>query len=116
MRNHLFAAALLKTRELLRAIDSGTAAVWERYLHAAVDITGEGGAVYSKADLIRQIKPFPQSVSGHLEMLNFHVRVSGRHAGGAGNRSPCRASIRGSSRCSVCAGQTALSQNQSTWP
>ncbi len=73
------AAATLEqqTVELLRAIDAGSPEVWERYLHADAVATDESGAVYTKAELVRQIRPFPEGVSGHLAVEDFHARVAG---------------------------------------
>ena len=69
-----------QTSELLHAIDTGSPAVWERYLRPDAVFTDENGTVYTKPELIRQIRPFPPGVSGQLALQDFHVRVAGSTA------------------------------------
>jgi len=69
-----------QTSELFGAIDTGSPAVWERYLHSNAVITDENGAVYSKPEMVKQIRPLPPNVSGHLVLQDFHVRLAGSTA------------------------------------
>jgi hypothetical protein len=72
-------AAVLRrqSQELLDAIGSGAAAVWDRYLDAGAVVTGEDGAVATKAEMLAAIKPLPEGVSGKIEIVDFQARVHG---------------------------------------
>ncbi|HVR40163.1 MAG TPA: DUF885 family protein [Thermoanaerobaculia bacterium] len=72
-------AALLEqqTQELVDAVGSGDANVWNRYLDDRVTITAEDGTVYSKAQMVGDIRPLPQGVSGAIKVTDFHAVVHG---------------------------------------
>ncbi len=72
-------AAILQrqTQELFDALVPGTASVWERYLDAAVSVTTEDGEVLHKSQLVAQVKPFPEGVSGSIKVTDFQVTVHG---------------------------------------
>lgn len=72
-------AAVLQrqTQELSDAIGSGAAAVWDRYLDPQVVYTTEDGTVQTKKELVEQIRPFPQGVSGNIKVTDFKVAVHG---------------------------------------
>jgi len=66
-----------QSQELVDAITNGSAAVWERYLDEKATYTGEDGAVMTKAEMVGQIKPLPEGVSGNLEVTDFKVTLHG---------------------------------------
>jgi hypothetical protein len=64
-----------QTQELLDAITTGSPAIWERYLDPTVIYTDEEGTVMSKAQLVGQIKPLPQGISGNIRVIEFKASV-----------------------------------------
>jgi len=66
-----------QSQEMLDAITSGSAAVWDRYLDAKVTYTSEDGTVQTKSQLLEQIKPLPKGVSGVLKVTDFKATVHG---------------------------------------
>ena len=66
-----------QTQELTDAVSSGTAAAWEKYLDAQAVYTAEDGSVQKKAEMVKQIKPLPEGVSGVLKVIDFSVTVHG---------------------------------------
>jgi hypothetical protein len=66
-----------QTQELLDAITSGSAAVWERYLDSAVSYTTEDGARRSKREMVGDIHPLPKTISGSIKIIEFTARVHG---------------------------------------
>jgi hypothetical protein len=66
-----------QTQELLDGITDGSPAAWERYLDEKATITAEDGSVLKKAELVPQIKPLPEGVSGRLEVIDFEATVHG---------------------------------------
>ena len=64
-----------QSQELLDAISSGDAAIWERYLDPDARYVDEGGEVLSKKDMVDGIKPLPEGVSGTLRVTEFAVAV-----------------------------------------
>jgi hypothetical protein len=75
-------AAILhrQTQELIDAITTGTAAVWDRYLDPKVVVTAEDGSVYTKAQMLEQTKPLPAGVSGDIKVTDFKVTENGQVA------------------------------------
>src|SRR5215203_3619455 len=55
-----------QTQEMIDAVTTGSAAVWERYLDAKAVYTAEDGTVQTKAQLVEQIKPLPVPGDRHL--------------------------------------------------
>lgn len=66
-----------QTQELLDAIASGGAAVWDRYLDAGLSYTTEDGKVYGKKEMVEGIKPLPPGVSGIIRVTDFKTTVHG---------------------------------------
>lgn len=66
-----------QAQELLDAITSGSAAVWDRYLDADVRYVDESGKVLTKKQMVGDIKPLPEGVSGTLKVTDFDVAVHG---------------------------------------
>jgi len=69
-----------QTQELLDAVTHGTSAVWDRYLDDRATITGEDGSVSGKAEIVKQIRPLPDGVSGNLAVQDFKAFVHGNVA------------------------------------
>jgi hypothetical protein len=66
-----------KTQALLDAVTSGDAKVWQRDLDDRAIFTDEGGQLFSKAQMVEQIKPLPAGVSGQLQVIDFKAVVQG---------------------------------------
>lgn len=66
-----------QTQELLDAISSGSAAVWERYLDPDVRFVDESGKVARKKEMVEGTKPLPKGVSGVLKVLDYDAAVHG---------------------------------------
>jgi hypothetical protein len=66
-----------QTQELIDAITTGSAAVWDRYLDAKLLYTAEDGTVYTKAQMVEQTKPLPEGVSGNIQVTDFKASVHG---------------------------------------
>ena len=69
-----------QTQELMDATGAGSRAVWERYLDAAAVYTDESGSVMSRSEMLANIKPLPQGVSGKIKVLDFKVALHGSTA------------------------------------
>jgi hypothetical protein len=70
-------AALLRrqTQELVDAISTGSAQVWERYLDPNVRYIDETGTVLTKKEMVEQTKPLPAGVSGTIRVTEYDVAV-----------------------------------------
>jgi uncharacterized protein DUF4440 len=66
-----------QTQELLDAITSGSAAVWDRYLDSAVSYTTEDGAHQFKREVVGNIRPLPKTISGTIKIIEFTAAVHG---------------------------------------
>lgn len=66
-----------QTKDLIDAITSGTASVWERYLDPEARYIDESGDVQTRKDMVDGIKPLPEGVSGSIEIEKFDVVVHG---------------------------------------
>ena len=66
-----------QTQELLDAITSGSAAVWERLLDPRVSFTTEDGEVRSKAAMVADIRPLPKTITGTIAVTDFKATVHG---------------------------------------
>jgi Domain of unknown function (DUF4440) len=66
-----------QTQELVDAISSGTASVWDRYLDPGVRYVDETGTVISKKDLVDQTRGLPPGVSGSIHIADFDAVVFG---------------------------------------
>lgn len=71
--------ALLKrqTQELLDAVTNGRADVWESHLDGDATYTAEDGSVSSKKDMVAQVRPLPDGVSGKLVVTDFVAHPHG---------------------------------------
>ncbi len=72
-------AAVLRrqTQELLDAITTGSAGVWERYLDLAVSYTTEDGQLKTKREMVDYTKPLPKEISGDIRIVAFTAAVHG---------------------------------------
>ncbi|HEV7490391.1 MAG TPA: nuclear transport factor 2 family protein [Rhodanobacteraceae bacterium] len=71
-------AQLVKlTQELMDALILGKADVWQRILADDAVIIDEFGRIQDKADAVKSIHPFPQGLSGSIEIRDSKVRVHG---------------------------------------
>src|SRR5512143_1028388 len=66
-----------QTQELLDAITSGSASVWERLLDPDARYTDEEGNVFTKAQMLQQIKPLPAGIGGSLKVVDFQATLHG---------------------------------------
>ena len=66
-----------QTQEMMDAISSGSASVWERYLDEKATYTTEDGTVLTKARMVEQTRPLPKGVSGTIKVTDFKVTVQG---------------------------------------
>ena len=71
--------ALLRrqTQELVDAISSGSAEVWDRYLDPDVRYIDETGTVQTKKEMVEQTKPLPPGISGTIRVTDFDAAVHG---------------------------------------
>jgi hypothetical protein len=71
--------ALLRqqTQELVDAISSGSAEVWDRFLDPDVRYVDETGTVLTKKEMVEQTKPLPAGVSGAIRVTDFDVADHG---------------------------------------
>src|SRR5262245_36633867 len=71
--------ALLKrqTQELVDAISTGSAEVWDRYLDPGLRYIDETGTVLTKKEMVEGTKPLPAGVSGTIRVTDFDVAVHG---------------------------------------
>jgi hypothetical protein len=66
-----------QTQELIDAVTAGAAAVWDRYLEEKAVYTAEDGSVSTKEQMVAQIRPLPEGVSGNLKVIDFKATVHG---------------------------------------
>jgi ketosteroid isomerase-like protein len=66
-----------QTQEMMDAVGSGAAAVWERYLDAGAIYVDENGNVSTKKEMVEGIKPLPEGVSGSIRVTGFRAAVEG---------------------------------------
>jgi len=69
-----------QAQELVDAITSGSAEVWDRLLDDGAVITAEDGSVSTKAAMLKDIRPLPEGVSGRIRVTDFHAYVHGQTA------------------------------------
>jgi hypothetical protein len=71
--------ALLRTRtaQLLDAITSGDASVWEQTLDANARVIDENGDVLDRKGMIATVRPLPAGISGALRPVDFKATVLG---------------------------------------
>src|SRR5262249_40006735 len=75
-------AAILErqTQELMDAITYGKADVWERYMDANAIYTDESGNRIAKTQMVKDIRPLPDGVSGNIKVTEFKAVVQGSTA------------------------------------
>src|SRR5512144_2721266 len=66
-----------QTQELVDAIGTGSAAVWERYLDERDRYVDESGTVMTKKQMVDGTKPLPEGVSGSISVTGFDAVVDG---------------------------------------
>jgi ketosteroid isomerase-like protein len=66
-----------QTQELVDAIATGRAAVWDRYLDEGVRYVDESGTVLTKKQMVEGTKPLPQGVTGTIRVVGFDAVVHG---------------------------------------
>jgi uncharacterized protein DUF4440 len=66
-----------QTQELLDAITSGSAAVWDRYLDSAARYTTEDGLLRHKREVVGDIRPLPKTISGTIKIVEFTASAYG---------------------------------------
>ncbi len=65
------------TQELMDALVPGKADVWQRLLADDAMITDEFGRRQNKKEVVESIHPFPEGLSGKIEIRDAHVHVYG---------------------------------------
>jgi hypothetical protein len=66
-----------KTQALMDALGTDKASVWRESLDDRGVFTSEDGEVFSKAQMVEQIRPFPPGVSGKIQVTDFKTVVQG---------------------------------------
>ena len=66
-----------QTQEMVDAIATGKAAVWDRYLDEGVRYVDESGTVLTKKQMVEGTKPLPQGVTGSIKVVSFDAVVHG---------------------------------------
>jgi hypothetical protein len=69
-----------QTQELIDAITTGSAAVWDRYLDEDLRYVDESGTVMTKKQMVEGTKPLPEGVSGSIKVTGFDAVVHGNVA------------------------------------
>lgn len=69
-----------QTQELIDAITTGSAAVWDRYLDENLRYVDESGMVMTKKQMVEGTKPLPEGVSGTIKVTGFDAAVHGNVA------------------------------------
>lgn len=62
-----------QTQEMLDAIAVGRTSVWDRNMDAGALYTDENGAVITKPEMLSQMKPLPNGVSGTIKIVDFKL-------------------------------------------
>jgi len=66
-----------QTQELLDAISAGDPSVWERYLDPECRIVDEGEEIVTKKELVGDLRPMTEGVSGVLQVTQFQAFLHG---------------------------------------
>ena len=69
-----------QTQELMDAITYGKADVWDRYMDTNAIYTDESGNRIAKAQMLKDIRPLPDGVSGNIKVTEFKAVVQGSTA------------------------------------
>jgi len=65
------------TQALLAAIAPGDTAVWNRLLDSAAIVVDENDKIYTKQEMLANLKPLPPGLLGDLAIDNFLVKLHG---------------------------------------
>src|SRR5438552_17002146 len=66
-----------QTQEMVDAIETGRASVWDRYLDEGVRYVDESGTVLTKQQMVEGTKPLPEDVTGTIKVVGFDAVVHG---------------------------------------
>jgi hypothetical protein len=66
-----------KTQAMMDALGTDQTAVWREAVDDRLIFTSEDGEVFSKAQMVEQIRPFPPGVSGKIRVTDFKVVLHG---------------------------------------
>lgn len=66
-----------QTQELLDAVAPGHVEVWRKYLDDRMVYVDEGGTVYRKEALLKELAPLPAGLVGNIEIDSFDVEFHG---------------------------------------
>jgi ketosteroid isomerase-like protein len=66
-----------QTQELADAVGTGSVAVWDTYLDSQVLFVDESGTVATKKEMLDQLKPLPEGISGSIAVIDFVVADHG---------------------------------------
>ena len=66
-----------KDQALMNAVTAGDPKVWDAALAPDAIYLDEAGEINSRADLLKQIQPLPQGVSGSIKVSDFKVTLHG---------------------------------------
>jgi ketosteroid isomerase-like protein len=66
-----------QSQELMDAITAGSPAVWDRYLDEDARYVDESGNVSKKKQMLDDIKPLPEGVSGTIRVTDFEAVLHG---------------------------------------
>jgi len=66
-----------QTQELVDAIATGNAAVWDKYLDEEVRYVDESGKVLTKKQMVEGTKPLPEGVTGTIKVTDLDAVVHG---------------------------------------
>jgi len=69
-----------QTQELLDALATGAASVWDRYLDPGIRFVDESGKVLGKKEMVEGAKGLPPGVSGSIRVLDFDTAIHGETA------------------------------------
>jgi Domain of unknown function (DUF4440) len=66
-----------KTQALMDALGTDKVSVWRESLDDRAVFTSEDGEVFTKAQMVEQIRPFPPGVSGKIQVTDFQTALHG---------------------------------------
>jgi len=69
-----------QTQELMDAVSTGSASVWDRYLDPNTRYVDENGRVMTKKQIVEDIKALPEGVSGTIQVTHFDAVTHGNVA------------------------------------
>ena len=66
-----------QTQEMLDALATGTKSVWEKYLDPEVRYIDEAGVVNTRQNMLDDLRPLPEGVSGKIDATNYDAVAHG---------------------------------------